>query len=75
MPELNNNRSRALMNAPCGIKEHDRRGNEITEYPGVDCEMNCKHCGWNPAEAKRRLETGHFVYGENGLRSLHFSTP
>lgn len=72
MPELNNNRSRALMNAPCGMKSLDRRGNEVTEWPGVDCEMNCKHCGWNPEEAKRRIETGHFVYDENGLRSLHF---
>lgn len=66
MPELNNNRSKALMNAPCGTP-----GN----YPAVDCDLDCKHCGWNPEEAKRRMETGHFVYGENGLRSLHFSMP
>ena len=74
MSELNNNRSKALMNAPCGMKGYDRRGNEITEWPGVDCEINCKHCPWNPAEAKRRMETGHFVYNENGIRSLHFNT-
>lgn len=58
--------------APCAFQGKNFRGEDITEYPAVDCDLDCKHCGWSPIEAKRRMETGHFVYNENGLRSLHF---
>lgn len=66
---------KTLMNTPCGYSYVNEKGKTITEHPAVDCSTNCKHCGWNPEEAKRRMETGRFVYNENGLRSLHFSTP
>lgn len=69
--------------APCGVatgKIGDSR------YPAIECSYNCKTCGWNPAERKRREETGvwkplekrlNIETGEeiqlNGVKQLVFS--
>lgn len=67
---------RERMNAPCGYKEKDperRSRHWDKEYPGVDCDGRCGSCGWNPAEAKRRMTTGRFVLTEAGLWQLSFA--
>lgn len=64
--------TRALMGAPCGVTFRDRDDKLKTEYPAVDCDMDCKHCGWNPKEAARRIETGRIVE-KYGRRTLHFN--
>lgn len=28
--------------------------------PGVECALDCRNCGWNPAETRRRFVTGEF---------------
>lgn len=40
--------------APCGYINEDGKH----AWPAVDCEYNCEACGWNPKEAKRRVEEG-----------------
>ena len=64
-------RSREAIDAPCGHKFQDRLGKTNIEYPSVDCNLDCRHCGWNPNEARRRMQTGAFVT-KNGVRSLHY---
>lgn len=50
------------MNYPCG------------EAPKLVCNPNqCEHCGFNPDEAKRRLEEGEFITDEHGITTLHFN--
>ncbi len=49
-------------------------------HPAVNCTQGtkapvdgeCKTCPWNPAEQKRRLETGTFTRNKWGLLELHF---
>ncbi len=49
------------MNYPCG------------EAPKLVCNPNaCESCGFNPDEAKRRLDEGEFIKDERGIYSLHF---
>ncbi len=62
---------RALINAPCGVTYKDSGGKIKTEYPAVDCNMDCKHCGWNPKEAERCMATGRIVE-KYGLKTLYF---
>ena len=52
--------------APCGFISAE---SGKLEYPAVDCAYACEACGWNPAEAKRRMEKGHFA---SILRELRF---
>lgn len=42
------------LNAPCAFLDDEGK----KRYPAVDCNMFCEACGWNPAEAKRRKQTG-----------------
>lgn len=68
--------------APCGVAT-GKLGD--SKYPSVECSYDCKHCGWNPAERKRREETGEWkpletrrnietdeVIHLNGVRQLVF---
>lgn len=64
--------TRALINAPCKMIYEDDRDKVKTEYPAVDCSEDCKHCGWNPKEAERRMATGKIVE-KYGLKTLHFN--
>ena len=44
------------------------------EAPKMLCNPNaCENCGFNPDEAKRRLEDGVFIKDERGIYSLHFN--
>ena len=36
----------------------------IRAKKGVFCDDDCARCGFNPAEKRRRLETGHFQHVE-----------
>jgi len=50
------------MNYPCG------------ESPRLVCNPNeCKTCGFNPDEARRRYEEGEFIKDERGIYTLHFN--
>lgn len=62
---------RELIGAPCKMTFRDRDDQVKTEYPGVDCGFDCKHCGWNPKEAERRMTTGKVVE-KYGIKTLHF---
>ena len=49
------------MNYPCG------------DAPKLVCNHHaCESCGFNPDEAKRRLEEGEFIKDERGNYTLHF---
>lgn len=63
--------TRALINAPCKMIYEDDHGKVKTEYPAVDCSEDCKHCGWNPKEAERRMTTGKIVE-KSGIKTLYF---
>ncbi len=63
--------TRALIKAPCGYPAINNRGEMTTEYPGVDCSLDCAHCGWNPKEIERRAATGKLVT-KDGIQTLHF---
>ena len=42
--------------------------------PKLVCNYNaCESCGFNPDEAKRRLEEGEFIKDERGITTLHFN--
>ena len=44
------------------------------EAPKLVCNPNqCENCGFNPDEAKRRLEEGEFIKDEHGITTLHFN--
>ena len=45
----------------CARVETDKMGVTKKYLAGVMCDKNCETCGWNPAEQKRRLETGVFM--------------
>ena len=62
---------KASINAVCATIEKDHRDRWVTTYPAVDCGYDCKHCGWNPFEAKRRMSTG-IVLERDGRKSIHF---
>lgn len=61
------------MGAPCLYEEWDevKHKNSITA-PSVNCNYDCKHCGWNPEETQRRLEEGAWMYDVKGVRHLLF---
>lgn len=55
---------KAEMFAPCGVptgKPNDYR------YPTVLCSYDCRTCGWNPVERRRREETGEWKPMETRL--------
>lgn len=41
-----------MNNYPCGASNNQRRP--------IICDINCESCGFNPAEAERRMREGHF---------------
>lgn len=41
--------TKAFLNTPCKTGR---------SFPAVECDLICETCGWNPEEAKRRMETG-----------------
>ena len=42
---------------PCAyINWNERLGKDESRRPAVDCDLDCKHCGWNPEVAKKRIE-------------------
>lgn len=44
------------------------------EAPKLVCNPNaCENCGFNPDEAKRRMEEGEFITDEHGITTLHFN--
>ena len=43
----------------------------IREKPYVSCDFRCGTCGWNPAEQRRRLQTGVWVK-RKGISHLRF---
>ena len=47
---------------PCIRTSIDENGKPKKVRPAVNCKKDCPHCGWNPAEQKRRLEKGRFVH-------------
>ena len=51
------------MSEPCAFTTYTGR----KVLPAVDCDHNCESCGWNPAEARRRMETGVWVSTRAGL--------
>lgn len=63
---------KASLRAACGCVSKDKNDRWVTEYPVVDCSYNCKHCGWNPSEAKRRMETGYYYVDTLGRKTLCF---
>lgn len=63
---MNNIQKKAKLHAVCGYIKDNKR-----HYPDVCCEMNCATCGWNPKEAKRRMETGEF---QNASRRFNADT-
>lgn len=52
--------SKAKINAPCIYAGKNKRGGRDDAYPTVNCSLNCRTCGWNPVERKRRLRQGRF---------------
>lgn len=50
------NNVKQTLNAPCGREENGK-----VVYPAVDCAYVCETCGWNPAEAERRMKEGRRV--------------
>lgn len=62
-------------NRPCLFVEWNKAKNRWEPCaPAVDCDFKCESCGWNEAEKKRRMETGGWVYDENGVRHLMFKS-
>lgn len=70
---------KALVAAPCGRMNEKGK----VEYPDVNCDQKCARCGWNPAEAERRMKTGKmkphsaYISAANSLftgkfKTLHF---
>lgn len=51
------NNAKAKLNAPCRYLDEDGK----IKYPAVDCAYVCETCGWNPAEAERRMKAGKRV--------------
>jgi len=50
-----------LFGAACGYLKKDKKTGKVDRnFPCVDCSFQCKSCGWNPKEQKRRLEEGRF---------------
>ena len=47
---------------PCIRTGTDENGKPKKIRPAVNCKKDCPHCGWNPAEQKRRLEKGRFIH-------------
>lgn len=53
--------SKSRINAPCIYAgKNCRSGKREDAYPTVNCSLNCKGCGWNPVEKRRRLRDGHY---------------
>ena len=42
--------------------------------PAIDCGFRCEGCGFDPKEQKRRMETGGWVFDENGIQHLLFKS-
>lgn len=52
-------KQKAEMQAPCLFWEwNPQKAKADVCYPQVNCNMNCKNCGWNPEEQNRRLSEG-----------------
>lgn len=52
-------KQKAEMQAPCLFWEwNPKKVKADVCYPQVNCNMNCKSCGWNPEEQNRRLNEG-----------------
>ena len=57
---------------PCLFVFRNERGKEELVKPVKKCDSNCRYCGFNPEEQKRRLEKGHFI--RDGIAViLHYS--
>lgn len=66
------NESKIKKDVPClYLKWCERKQHDELWAPAVDCALDCKGCGFDPAEKKRRLENGRFEV-VNGLRTLIF---
>lgn len=60
---------------PCIYFTYDREKKRWEEaVPDVLCSTNCVGCGWDAEEQKRRLETGEWVFDENGVKHLLFKS-
>ncbi len=57
------------MTEACAEFTIDALGHSKKRLAPVRCDKRCETCGWNPAEQKRRLETGKFlpVYTRKGI--------
>lgn len=52
-------KQKAEKGAPCVFFGWDEKKQETKAYhPPVNCDMNCKSCGFNPKEKDRRLQSG-----------------
>lgn len=57
---------------PCTFTRRDEETGKIsTDTADVICSQKCASCGFNPAEARRRMKTGEFVE-VHGIRRLIF---
>lgn len=62
-------------NRPCLFLEWSKsKGRWEPCAPAVDCSFDCQGCGFDPAEKERRLETGEWVFDENGVKHLLFKS-
>ena len=58
---------------PCTFTRRDEETGKIsTDTADVICSQKCASCGFNPAEARRRIRTGKFVEFTDGTRRLIF---
>ncbi len=65
--------AKASIHAPCLFISKGKNGKREDSYPGIGCSLDCKSCGWNPEEKKRRLKEGHFEV-RSVTHSLHDDT-
>ena len=54
--EAGDRKQKRKVNAPCGYERwDDELQKNVTWYPAVLCEMDCSHCGFNPAVKEQRI--------------------
>jgi len=66
------NETKINKDVPClYLHWNDKKQHDELWAPAIECTRNCEGCGFDPAEKKRRLETGKFVE-EGGIKKLVF---
>lgn len=63
-------KTKIQMHVPCMSYDWDGR-EAVRKVPAVDCSIDCKSCGFNPAEQARRRATGKFIKHHN-VMVFHF---